>query len=188
MMLTVHVRYQSESGWICILSHSLPMDRTVQLERKQQCDFHFPSSNARARGEHTSTTAAACHAITRLSWEHISCSLHSMSKPRILLTPKERTLGSFSAELLSSTQPVLVHAVIPPQVHSSTLALVKPHQLSPCPTLQPVQVLLSSITASRCILPSKEEMEKDGQPHKQTLGMQGVSRWNLGMSSSCSVI
>lgn len=170
--------------------------QNVQLERKQQCDFHFPNSNARAQGEHSSTTAAACHAITWLSWEHFSCSLHScMSKPPILLTPKERTPGSFSAELLSSTQPALVHAVIPPQVHNSTLALAKPHQLPPCPTLQPVQVLLSSITASRCILPSKEEMEKDGQPQEQTRGMRGVSRWNLGMSPSgggfwpaCSVI
>ena len=43
-----------------------------------------------------------------------------------------------------------MHGVVPPQVQDPALALVEPHQVPLCPTLQPVQVLLNGSTAFRC--------------------------------------
>lgn len=141
MMLTLHARYRCESGWICIPPHSPSMDRTVWLGRKQQCDFHFPNSNATAWGEHTSTTttsAAACHANTWLSWEHFSCSLHSrMSKPHILLTPKERTPGSSSADLLSAPNLFWCMQLFPPQCTTLPLLLLNLVSFLPAPLSNP---------------------------------------------------
>ena len=45
------------------------------------------------------------------------------------------------------TLPALIHVVIPPHVQDSTLALVEPYQVPPCPTPQSVQVLLNGSTA-----------------------------------------
>ena len=39
-----------------------------------------------------------------------------------------------------------MHAVIPPQVQDSTLALAEPHQVTPYPTLQPAQALVNGST------------------------------------------
>ena len=50
----------------------------------------------------------------------------------------------------------MIHAVIPPQVQDSTLALVKPHQVPLCPTLQSVQVMLNGSTAFRCVIHSSQ--------------------------------
>ena len=46
--------------------------------------------------------------------------------------------------------------VIPPQVQDSTLAIVKLHQVPPCPTLQSVQVLLNNSTAFFCVSHSSQ--------------------------------
>ncbi|XP_052520385.1 uncharacterized protein LOC128071565 isoform X3 [Tympanuchus pallidicinctus] len=53
-------------------------------------------------------------------------------------------------------QPVLVHAIIPPQMQDSTLAFVKPHPVFFCPALQPIQVLLNGSTAFRCVNQSSQ--------------------------------
>ena len=44
-----------------------------------------------------------------------------------------------------------MHAIIPPQVQDSTLALVKPCQVPPCPALQSVWVSLNGSTALQCV-------------------------------------
>ncbi|XP_050567062.1 uncharacterized protein LOC118250829 [Cygnus atratus] len=44
-------------------------------------------------------------------------------------------------------QPVLICPVVPSQVQDSTLALIKPHLVSSCPSLQLVQVLLNGRAA-----------------------------------------
>jgi len=49
-----------------------------------------------------------------------------------------------------------MHTVIPPHVMDPTLALVEPHQVSSCPTLQPVQVLLNGSTAFWCAIHSSQ--------------------------------
>ena len=46
--------------------------------------------------------------------------------------------------------------VIIPQVQDSTLALVEPHQVPLCPTLQPVQVSLNGSTAFWCVSHSSQ--------------------------------
>ncbi|XP_052556631.1 uncharacterized protein LOC128089357 isoform X2 [Tympanuchus pallidicinctus] len=53
-------------------------------------------------------------------------------------------------------QPVLVHAIIPPQMQDSTLAFVKPHLVVFCPALQPVQVSLNGSTAFRHVSQSSQ--------------------------------
>ena len=53
-------------------------------------------------------------------------------------------------------QPVVMHVVIPPQVQDSTLAAVRPHKVSPCQTLQSVQILLNDSTAFRCVSHSSQ--------------------------------
>lgn len=46
--------------------------------------------------------------------------------------------------------------VIPPQMQDSTLALLKPHQDPPCPTLQSVRVLLNGSRACQCVSQSSQ--------------------------------
>ena len=49
-----------------------------------------------------------------------------------------------------------MHAIIPPQVQDSTLALVKPHQVPLCPAPQSVQVLLNGSTIFRYVSQSSQ--------------------------------
>ena len=49
-----------------------------------------------------------------------------------------------------------MHVIIPPQVQDSTLAVVEPHQVPLCPTLQPVQVSLNGSTAFWCVSHSSQ--------------------------------
>ena len=44
-----------------------------------------------------------------------------------------------------------MHAVVPPHMQESTLALAEPHQVPLCPTLQSVQVLLNGSKAFWCV-------------------------------------
>ena len=45
----------------------------------------------------------------------------------------------------------LMYGVIPPQVQDPAFAFVEPHQVSLCPSFQPIQVRLNGSTAFRCI-------------------------------------
>lgn len=49
------------------------------------------------------------------------------------------------------TLPALIHVVIPPHVQDSTLALVEPYQVPPCPTPQSVRVLSNGSIAFMCV-------------------------------------
>jgi len=68
------------------------------------------------------------------------------------------TQGPFHRAALQQVcpKPVLVHGVVPPQVQDPAFALVEPHQVPLCPTLQPIQVTLNRSTAFWCIYHSSQ--------------------------------
>lgn len=55
-----------------------------------------------------------------------------------------------------SSQPVLVHGVIHPQVQDPALAFVECQEFPLCPFLQPVEILLSGTAALWCISHSSQ--------------------------------
>jgi len=68
--------------------------------------------------------------------------------PQVLLcrTPLQQVIPSLA----------LMHVVILPSCKNSTLAIIKPHHVPPCPTLQSVQILLNDSTAFWCVSQSSQ--------------------------------
>lgn len=81
-----------------------------------------------------------------------------------------------------------------PPVHNSTLALVKPRQLPPCPTLQPIQVLLGTITAPGASSLLRRRWKRTDNHKKRLRGCRAggiwerLLRWRLPACMLCNVI
>lgn len=74
--------------------------------------------------------------------------MHSRASLAFLDT---KALKSFSEELFSSSSAPRMHAVIPPQVQYSMLALFEDHKVIFCPTLKHIQgVILNQPTHTSC--------------------------------------